>query len=190
MRPGFPYGPCSHTFPRLPNTTARLQKSRHWFRRDQRPAPQIPNQSCPTGTLNLRHISANQAPARPRKSYIPAKWGGWLAPLARTSSRVCAHLHGYAHTFTAMDARIRHMVTLARPWQHPFSGHAFDETSADGFNRSSSNPTHSNSNVQRLGGMGVRVRHRFAMRRRRRRQRAQDLPARLKAGHCVPARST
>ena len=35
------------------------------------------------------------------------------------------------------------------------SGHASDETSADGFNRSSSNPTHSNSNVQPLGGMGV-----------------------------------
>ena len=127
MRPGFPYGPCSHTFPRLPNTTARLQKSRHWFRRDQRPAPQIPNQSCPTGTLNLRHISANQAPIRPAKSYGHAlqsskssagqatqiihtcEVGGWLAPLARTSSRVCAHLHGHGrahpshgHTCTAM----------------------------------------------------------------------------------------
>ena len=45
-------------------------------------------------------------------------------------------------------------------------------------------PTYSDSPVLRLGGMGISVRRRFAMRRRRR-QRAQDLPARLKAGHCV-----
>ena len=35
MHLGFPYGPCSHTFPRLPHTATKLQKSQHWFRRDQ-----------------------------------------------------------------------------------------------------------------------------------------------------------
>ena len=55
---------------------------------------------------------------------------------SRARARACLH-HG--HTCTATST----------------SGHAFDETSADGFNRSSSNPTHSNSNVQRLGGMGM-----------------------------------
>ena len=39
MRLGSPYGPRSHTFPRLPNATSKLQKSRHWFRRDQRLRP-------------------------------------------------------------------------------------------------------------------------------------------------------
>ena len=32
MRLGSPYGPRSHTFPRLPHATSKLQKSRHWFR--------------------------------------------------------------------------------------------------------------------------------------------------------------
>ena len=33
--------PFPHTLPRLPHTTSKLQKSRHWFQRDQLPAPQI-----------------------------------------------------------------------------------------------------------------------------------------------------
>ena len=36
MHPGFLYGPCLYTFPRIPHTTAKLQKIRHQFRRDQR----------------------------------------------------------------------------------------------------------------------------------------------------------
>ena len=75
-------------------------------------------------------------------------------------SRVCAHLHGYAHTFmgtrTAMvmciPARVRAparpwSLTRApsRPWRKPTRR---DQRS--GSHRSSANPTHSNT----LGGMG------------------------------------
>ena len=88
-----------------------------------------------------------------------------------TPARVCAYLHVYARL---------HVRAPSRPCSYPF-GHAFDETSV----RLWQIKRQSNSlKFQRLGGMGVSVRHRFAMRRRRR-QRAQDLPARLKAGHCV-----
>ena len=78
----------------------------------------------PTDTLNLRHSPANQAPARPRKSYRPAKGGGW-APHAR----VCVHLHGHAHTFTGMRTAM-------------VFGHASDETSG----RSPQTPNQSSPN--------------------------------------------
>ena len=40
--------PFPHTLPRLPHTTSKLQKSRHWFQRDQLPAPQICASNRPT----------------------------------------------------------------------------------------------------------------------------------------------
>ena len=54
MRLGSPYGPCSNTFPRIPHTAHKLQKTRLQFRRDQRPA------------------LADQAPTGPLKSPEPA----------------------------------------------------------------------------------------------------------------------
>ena len=58
---GFPHTPAPfpHTFPRLPHTTTKLQKSRHWFQRDQRfrlskpgtrGSPRIPCVACRRGT--------------------------------------------------------------------------------------------------------------------------------------------
>ena len=66
---------------------------------------------------------ANSAPAKSSKYYMPATGGG-----AGTS---CAYV------FTAMVTLSR---ACARPWQHPFPGHAFDETSADGFGGSTLQP--------------------------------------------------
>ena len=91
-----------------PIPATKLQKSRHWFRRDQRPAPQIPNRSCPTDSLNLRHISANQSPTDSSKSHMPATGGGGAVTSCtyghgHIHSRVCArpwsraHIHGHAH---------------------------------------------------------------------------------------------
>ena len=72
------------------------------------------------------------APAPPARTRMPVR--------TRAPSRPWAHQHVYAHL---------HVRAPSRPCSYPFMpilGHAFDETSADGFNRSSSNPTHSNSN--------------------------------------------
>ena len=151
MRPGFPYGPCSHTFPRLPNTTARLQKSRHWFRRDQRPAPQISNQSNPNRypepTLHLRKPSANQfqqilhaceggggtfcAHVFTGMRTLSCLHGharihghGYTFTGMRTPSRVCARLHGHAHARVQLSHFHAHTCTAMA-----ISGHAFDETS-------------------------------------------------------------
>ena len=105
-------------FPRIHHTIHKLQRIRLQIRRDQRPAPQTPNQSCPTDTLNLRYSPANQAPAKSSKSHMPATGGG-----AVTTG---AHIHGHARTFTAM-------FTPAHGCAHTCtamaSGHAFDETS-------------------------------------------------------------
>ena len=98
--------------PKSGETSVRLRKS--------------PTNPTPTDTLNLRYISANQAPAKSRKSYRPATGGG--AGTSCTYARACKyalHLHGhartctyahtcmYAHTFTAMRAP-------ARPWSYHF----------------------------------------------------------------------
>ena len=113
-------------------TTAKLQQIRLQIQRDQRPAPQIPNQSYPTDILNLRYSPANQAPAKSSKYYMPATWGG--------ASTSCAYV------FTAM-------VTLPRARARPWHPGTLLPRPASGFGESSANPTHSNSNVQRLGDM-------------------------------------
>ena len=85
----------------------------------------------PRHIQNLRYNPANQTPTNSSKSYIPARGGGgWhllhahTCTYARTAmgmhahictmvilARVCAHLYGYAHTYTGMR-------TLARPWSY------------------------------------------------------------------------
>ena len=92
---------------------------------------------------------ANQTPTSSGKSHMPARWVA-PAPPALTSSRPWSYLHGYAHTCTAMA-----------------SGHAFDETSADGFGGSTLQPNLLKFTAPTRGAWAWR---RFAMRRRRRRQ--------------------
>ena len=97
-----------------------------------------PTNPTPTDTLNLRYISANQAPTSSSKYYIPAKGGGWhllrsrlhghahiiMPSRARAHSRPWLYLHGYAHTFTGMctpsraRACTRTIVTLSRAHLH------------------------------------------------------------------------
>ena len=106
-------------FPRIHHTIRKLQGIRPQIQRDQRPAPQIPNQSCPTDPLDLRHISANPAPTKSRKSYRPAAGGG-AGTYARTAmgmyahictmvilARPCARLHGHGHIPSPRSSRFR-----------------------------------------------------------------------------------
>ena len=52
----FPHmlAPFFNTFPRLPHTVTKLQKSRHWFRQDQRSGPANLQPAGPTNPQNLR----------------------------------------------------------------------------------------------------------------------------------------
>ena len=106
-------------FPRIHHTIRKLQRIRPQTRRDQRPASQIPNQSCPTDPLDLRHISANPAPTKSRKSYRPAAGGG-AGTYTRTAmgmyahictmvilARPCARLHGHGHIPSPRSSRFR-----------------------------------------------------------------------------------
>ena len=63
MRLGSPYGPRSHTFPRLPHTTAMLPKSRHWLRRDQHFRPRKLG-ADPVSTNSLRLLPARYRMSR------------------------------------------------------------------------------------------------------------------------------
>ena len=82
--------------------------------------------SCMYG--HARTCTGMRTPSRP-----------WSCVHGHSRARPMSYLHGYAHIFTGMRIPSRHGASQP------------DETSADGFNRSSSNPTHS----KRLGGMGM-----------------------------------
>ena len=141
-------------FPRIHHTIRKLQRIRPQTRRDQRPAPQIPNQSNPNRypepALHLRKSSAGQV----TQILQTCNWG-WRWHLLHVCAHlhVRAHLHGHAHMHMSIP------------------GHAFDETSGrspqttNRFRHASSlsqRPVHSNlriqpaysdSTVQPLGGM-------------------------------------
>ena len=72
----------------------------------------------------------------------------------------CAYGHGHAHTFTSMVTHARIFTAMGIParvcaYLHGHGAQASPTRPASGFGESSANPTHSNSNVQRLGGMGT-----------------------------------
>ena len=87
-----------------------------------------------------------------------------------------SYLHGYAHghghTFTG--TRTAMVTCLLREHSRGDQRGRFERIYTP-------TPAHSNP-LRRRGGMGVRVRHRFAMRRRRRRSGGSALKPRLKAG--------
>ena len=107
----------------------------------------------PVQANNMVTVYTNQAPASSSKCYRPAT-GGCRHLLhvrhGHLRARPWSHLHGYVHTFMRMvtyahphgHARaFTAMVTSLRLDPHA-SGHAFDETSADGLSGSTlqSNP--------------------------------------------------
>ena len=157
-------------FPRIHHTIHKLQRIRLQIRRDQRPAPQTPNQSCPTDTLNLRYSPANQAPAKSSKSHMPATGGG-----AGTTG---AHIHGHARTFTAMFTPAQMCAYL--------HGHGIRARL-----RRDQRPALANQAPTQLtqtptsNDWGAWVWHRLAMRRRRRRQRRRQRRRRQGRGRCV-----
>ena len=70
----------------------------------------------------------------------------------------CAYGHGHAHTFTSMVTHARIFTAMGIParvcaYLHGHGAQASPTRPASGFGESSANPTHSNSNVQRLGDM-------------------------------------
>ena len=66
----FPHmlAPFFNTFPRLPHTVTKLQKSRHWFRQDQRSGPANPQPAGPTNPQNLR-IQSPQISNQPARKF-------------------------------------------------------------------------------------------------------------------------
>ena len=72
-------------------------------RRDQRPAQQIPNQSCPANILNLRYSPADQAPIQLTQILQTCDLGattGAHIHRARSPPWVCASHHANGHVFT------------------------------------------------------------------------------------------
>ena len=123
-RLGSTYGHTPDAFPHTfwqipigrpsPHTIYKLFKIGFSFDETSVPVPQIPNQFRQANTLNLRYTSANQAPAKSNKSYIPAT-GGWRRHLLRARSlsrarpwpraHIQGHAHGQAHTFMRISTR-------------------------------------------------------------------------------------
>ena len=89
-----------HMVSAIHHTIRKLQRIRPQTRRDQRsgsanPQPIQLSNRYPEPALHLQQI---QAPAKfTANHYMTCNWG-WRWHLLH----VCAHLHGYAHTFTAM----------------------------------------------------------------------------------------
>ena len=181
-RLGSTYGPRYHTFPQLPHTVTKLQKSRHWFRRDQRvqfhKSQPTPTSKHPGPALHLRKPSAGQV----QQMLQTCDWGcrhllHGYAHTARTAmvmhARVCAHFHGHAHghgharTVTHMHGHSHTFTGMCTATST--SGHASDETSVR-LTQIKRQPVYSNAlrlrNIsadlrvqpaysKRLGGMGV-----------------------------------
>ena len=123
-RLGSTYGPRYHTFPQLPHTVTKLQKSRHWFRRDQRVQFHKSQPTLSANIQNLRYNPANQAPAKSSKSHMPATGGGVQSPPACTAMVIYIHgyAHGQAHTFTCTVTHAHTFTGMrisARLWRKP-----------------------------------------------------------------------
>ena len=105
------------------------------------------------------------------KSHMPAKGGSYLHVRPWLLLHWHARIHGHGYTFTGMRMHACHchtctaMRTLARPCAHRHvyaHGHAHIASGTSptrparpAYANLRILPTHSNSNVQRLGGMGV-----------------------------------
>ena len=119
-RLGSTYGPRYHTFPRLPHTVTKLQKSRHWFRRDQRVLPHksqpTPSSKHPEPALQSSKPSAGQVQQMLQTCEVGCTVTSCTYGHGHIHSRVCArpsaylymhghsraHLHRHAHICTAM----------------------------------------------------------------------------------------
>ena len=116
-----PYGPCSNTFPQIPHTASQLQKIRHQIQQDQRHGPA--NQSL-TNPADSRRALSGAVPHHGAPGVMP--------------------LHIPHPASQSMPFPPRPAAGPLKP-AHP-TGLTTFPAPASGFNRLSSNPTHSNSN--------------------------------------------
>ena len=108
----------------------------------------------------MRYSPANQAPARPRKSYIPAKWGGGVA------STSCAYV------FTGMRTPSRPWTRASVTWSH-LHGHGNIPSPGTPSTRPARTALTDQAPIQLTqtptsNDWGAWARRRLAMRRRRR----------------------
>ena len=207
-----PYGiavsPYNHTPDAFPHTFSADPPYNSQAPKNPTPNParprfrprKCPRQDTPTDSLNLRvgwrrHLlhshghacvgTGAHAPCLPQP--YPVRFTSMVRlPLYGHIYMARLFLHGHGHI--PMTRFHGHMPMACLHFDPRVSGHNPDETSADGLLRSTLQPCHAGSTVQRLGGMDMASLRDATTLRRRRRLEAQCLPVIVEPGGSTASR--